>query len=176
MNLNVDTHPSLRPQCRMSPDREAQSQQRFQEAFEAQMRGDYDRAVELYRDSLALNPTAEAHTFLGWTYHFQGKIQAAIEECKLAIQLDPDFGNPYNDIGAYLIDLERYDEAIPWLEQATTAKRYEPRHFPYFNLGRAYLAKGSINRARELFLKSLEIEPRYTLARQAIEKLRRMVN
>jgi Tfp pilus assembly protein PilF len=160
----------------MSSDRETQAKQRFQEAFAAQMAGDYDRAAELYLESLTLHPTAEAYTFLGWTYHFQGKIDEAIAECKHAIEIDPDFGNPYNDIGAYLIDLDRYDEAIPWLEQALTAKRYEPRHFPYFNLGRVYLAKGMINRARELFQKSLTIEPRYTLARQALESVRRMVN
>ena len=160
----------------MPSDREEQARQQFQEALQAQMEGDFDRAVELYRDSLALHPTAEAHTFLGWTYHFQGKIEEAIAECKRAIAVDADFGNPYNDIGVYLIDLGRLDEAIPWLEQAMTAKRYEPRHFPYFNLGRVYMAKGHINRARELFQKSLEIEPRYTLARQALEKLRHMVN
>ena len=160
----------------MSSDRETQAKQRFQEAFAAQMSGDYERAVELYLGSLALHPTAEAYTFLGWTYHFQGNIEEAIAECKHAIEIDPDFGNPYNDIGVYLIDLDRYDEAIPWLEQALNAKRYEPRHFPYFNLGRVYLAKGMINRARELFQKSLAIEPRYTLARQALESVRRMVN
>ena len=148
----------------------------LQDAYQAQMEGDYDRAVELYQSSLDLHPTAEAHTFLGWTFHFQGKIQEAIAECKRAIEVDPDFGNPYNDIGAYLIGLERFDEAIPWLERATTAKRYEPRHFPYLNLGRAYLAKGMINRARELFQKALEIEPRYTPARRALENIRRMVN
>ncbi len=160
----------------MPPDREAQARQLFHEAYQAQMEGDFDRAVELYRESLALHPTAEAHTFLGWTFHFQGKIQEAIAECKRAIEVDPEFGNPYNDIGAYLIGLGRFDEAIPWLERAITAKRYEPRHFPYLNLGRAYLAKGMINRARELFQKALEIEPRYTLARRALENLRRMVN
>jgi Tfp pilus assembly protein PilF len=140
------------------------------------MEGDYDRAVALYQSSLDLLPTAEAHTFLGWTYHFQGKVEEAIEECKLAIEVDPDFGNPYNDIGAYLIGLGRYDEAIPWLDRAITAKRYDPRHFPYFNLGRAYLAKGMINRARDSFQKALEIEPRYTLASQSLASLRRMVN
>jgi Tfp pilus assembly protein PilF len=160
----------------MPPDRKTQAQQCFEEAFDAQMDGDYDRAVEMYQKSIALHPTAEAYTFLGWTYHMQGNVQQAIAECKLAIEVDPDFGNPYNDIGAYLIGLERYDEAIPWLEQAIAAKRYDPRHFPYFNLGRVYLAKGLLNRARELFRKSLEIEPRYTLARQALENLRRMVN
>jgi len=160
----------------MPSDRKEQARQRWQEAYQAQMEGEYDRAVELYRESLALHPTAEAHTFLGWTFHFQGKIQDAIDECKLAIEVDPDFGNPYNDIGAYLIGLGRNDEAIPWLEQAIAAKRYEPRHFPYFNLGRVYVAKGLINRAREQFQQALEIEPRYTLAREALDKIRRMVN
>ena len=160
----------------MASDREEQARQQFQEAFQAQMSGDLDRAVELYRASLELHPTAEAHTFLGWTYHFQGKVQEAIAECKLAIAVDPDFGNPYNDIGAYLIDLKRLDEAIPWLVQAMKAKRYEPRHFPYFNLGRIYVFKGHLNRARELFQKALEIEPRYTAARRAIDQLRHMVN
>jgi len=153
-----------------------QAWQKLQEAYQAQMEGDYDRAIELYQGSLALHPTAEAHTFLGWTYHFQGRIPEAIAECKRAIEVDPDFGNPYNDIGAYLIGLGQFDEAIPWLELALTAKRYEPRHFPYFNLGRVYLAKNLFNRARECFQKALEIEPGYILASQALASLRRMVN
>jgi tetratricopeptide (TPR) repeat protein len=160
----------------MSSDRETEAKQRFHEAFVAQMEGDFDRAIELYLASLAIYPTAEAHTFLGWTYHSQGKTEEAIAECKRAIAVDPDFGNPYNDIGSYLIELNRPDEAIPWLERAIGAKRYEPRHFPYFNLGRIYLAKGLINRARELFQESLTIEPRYTIARLALETARRMLN
>jgi tetratricopeptide (TPR) repeat protein len=126
----------------MPTERESQAWQRLQEAYQAQMEGDYDRAVELYRRSLDLYPTAEAHTFLGWTFHFQGKIDEAIAECKRAIEVDPDFGNPYNDIGSYLIGLERFDEAIPWLERAIAAKRYDPRHFPHFNLGRALSRQG----------------------------------
>ena len=146
------------------------------EAYEAQEGGDFDRATELYRKSLNTCPTAEAHTFLGWTYHYQGKVHDAIAECKRAIEVDPDFGNPYNDIGAYLISLKRYDEAIPWLERALKAKRYEPRHYPLFNLGRVYIAKGMLNRARELLEKALELEPDYELAQRALGSIRRMVN
>jgi len=160
----------------MSSDRVEQAWGLLQQAYKAQMEGDYDRAVELYKNSLEWHPTAEAHTFLGWTYHFQGKVDEAIAECKRAIEVDPDFGNPYNDIGAYLIALGRNDEAIPWLERATEAPRYDPRHYPYFNLGRVYYAKGMINRAREYFQEALRIEPRYALARQAVENIRRMVN
>jgi Tfp pilus assembly protein PilF len=148
----------------------------LQRAYHAQMEGDYDRAVDLYKNSLDAHPTAEAHTFLGWTYHFQGKVDEAIAECKRAIEVDPDFGNPYNDIGAYLISLGRFDEAVPWLERAIRAPRYEPRHYPYFNLGRVYYAKGEIKRARQCFQEALRIEPEYALARQAVESLRRMVN
>ena len=56
-----------------------------------------------------------------------------------AIAVDPAFGNPYNDIGAYLIELGREAEAITWLERAKRAARYEPRHYPYFNLARVYV-------------------------------------
>jgi Tfp pilus assembly protein PilF len=160
----------------MLPDRFEQAWALLQQAYQAQMAGELERAVELYKTSLEVHPTAEAHTFLGWTYHSQGRVNDAIAECKRAIQVDPEFGNPYNDIGAYLIALGRYDEAIPWLEQAIEAPRYDPRHYPYFNLGRAYYAKGMFNRAHQCFQEALRIEPNYALATQAIENLRRMVN
>jgi Tfp pilus assembly protein PilF len=160
----------------MPDDKQEQARELFQRAYEAQMAGELDRAAELYKRSLEIFPTAEAHTFLGWTYHFQGHTEAAIAECKRAIEVDPAFGNPYNDIGAYLIDLGRYDEAISWLEQAIRAPRYEPHHFPHSNLGRAYLAKGMFLRARQCFQESLRIEPDYPLARQALGRLRHMMN
>jgi len=160
----------------MSLDKLAQAWELLQEAYQAQMDEDYDHAIDLYRKSIAIQPTAEAYTFLAWTLHFQGKLEEAIEECKKAIETDPDFGNPYNDIGAYLIELGRHDDAIPWLERAVDAKRYDPRHFPHYNLGRVYLAKEMYNRAREHFEAALRIEPRYELARDALQGIRRKVN
>ena len=148
----------------------------FQNAYQLQMQGDFDLAAQFYKRSIELHPTAEAHTFLGWTYHYQGKLMDAIAECKRAIELDPDFGNPYNDIGAYMIELGQFDEAIPWLQQAVESRRYEPRHFPHYNLGRAYLGKEMYGQAMRCFQEAIQIEPRYSLARQALESLRRMVN
>jgi len=111
----------------------------WREAYRQQMAGDLERAIATYQKSIATCPTAEAHTFLGWTYSFQGRLDEATAECKRAIELDPDFGNPYNDIGVYLMQQDKLDEAIPWLERAKHASRYEPRQFPYMNLGRLYL-------------------------------------
>ncbi|GBD39194.1 Photosystem I assembly protein Ycf3 [bacterium HR37] len=148
----------------------------FQKAYEYQMSGELDLAIEYYKKSIETYPTAEAYTFLGWTYSFQGRLIEAIAQCKKAIEIDPDFGNPYNDIGAYLIELGKYDEAIPWLEKAIQAKRYEPRHYPHFNLGRVYLIKGMIKKALEEFNKALELCPEYELAKEAIRKLKFTLN
>ncbi len=148
----------------------------FKEAYERQMDGDLDGAVELYRRSIESYPTAEAYTFLGWTYSFQGKLDAAIAECKEAIAVDPDFGNPYNDIGSYLIKLGRLDEAVPWLEAAIKAPRYEPRHYPHCNLGQVYWAKGMLAKALEEFERALEIEPEYPFAQAAVEAIRKQIN
>jgi tetratricopeptide (TPR) repeat protein len=114
----------------------------WREAYRQQMAGDLDGAIETYRRSIQTCPTAEAHTFLGWTYSFQGRLDEARTECLRAIEIDPDFGNPYNDIGVYLIQQDRLEEAIPWLERATTAPRYEPRHFPHMNLARIHVSRG----------------------------------
>jgi len=141
------------------------------EAMRHQLAGELEKAIQLYRDSIAVCPTADAHTYLGWTYSFQGKIDEAIAECEIAITIDPDFGNPYNDIGVYLIERKKLDEAIPWLEKAKGAKRYEPRHFPHLNLGRIFAAKGIINSALEEFRGALKFNPDDLMALQAIEEL-----
>jgi len=159
-----------------SKDVRKRAEELFESAYEAQMRGDLEDAVELYRESLRAHPTAEAHTFLGWTYSFQGRLDDAIAECKKAIAVDPDFGNPYNDIGAYFIEMGRYDEAIPWLEKATQAPRYEAPHFPRFNLGRAYVAKEMYSRALQEFQQALRLRPDYAAAQAVVEALKRKLN
>jgi tetratricopeptide (TPR) repeat protein len=67
--------------------------------------------------------------------------------------------------------LDKLDDAIPWLEKATLAGRYEAYHYPHFNLGRVYVAKGMMKKALEEFDKALSIEPDYPLARQAKEAI-----
>ncbi len=136
-----------------------------EKGYEKQRSGDLGEAIRLYKASIEIHPTAEAHTYLGWTYSFQGRYDEAIEQCKLAIRVDPRFGNPYNDIGSYLIQKGQLDQAIPWLEMAKKAPRYEPRHFPYLNLFRVYMKLGKLDAAqRELeqarfIQETLEVEP-----------------
>jgi Tfp pilus assembly protein PilF len=157
------------------PERE-RAEQYFAQAYEAQMNGDLDAAIALYQKSIAAVPTAEAHTFLGWTYSFKGDYRAAIRECRTAIKIDPEFGNPYNDIGSYLIKLGRLDDAIPWLRRAMTARRYEPRHYPYVNLARVFARQGKVHEALAELKQALAIEPGYVPARTERHRLLGLLN
>src|SRR5689334_19992841 len=58
----------------------------FEDARRKQMVGEYAEAVELYKKSIDAYPTAEAYTFLGWTYSFMGRVDDAIAECHKAIE------------------------------------------------------------------------------------------
>jgi Tfp pilus assembly protein PilF len=148
----------------------------WQEAYRRQMAGELEAAIELYRQSIEAYPTAEAHTFLGWTLSFQGRLTEATEECLKAIQIDPDFGNPYNDIGVYLMQQGKLKEAIPWLQRAKEAPRYEPRQFPYMNLGRIYAQQGRWGEALREFQGAVRAAPADSDARKALHSLLARLN
>jgi Tfp pilus assembly protein PilF len=90
--------------------------------------------------------------------------------------VDPEFGNPYNDIGVYLIELDRPDEAVPWLEQAITAPRYDARHFPHVNLGRIYERKNDPLAAVREYGRALEQLPGYEPALAGLRRMQQKVN
>jgi tetratricopeptide (TPR) repeat protein len=148
----------------------------FQSAYESQMSGDFDEAVDLYEQSIASYATAEAHTFLGWTYSFMGMMEEAIAECHRAIEVDPNFGNPYNDIGAYLIEKGDYQGAIAWLERAMKAPRYEAYFYPHFNLGQVYEAKGRSFDALREYKTAMDLNPGYARATRAFRRLQSRLN
>ncbi len=148
----------------------------FTKAYDLQMKGQLEDAVLVYKQSIELSPTAEAHTFLGWTYSFMGKFEEAIVECKQAIKIDPEFGNPWNDIGAYLIEMGREDEAISFLEKAKEAKRYENPCFAYFNLSRIFIKKGMLQRAALELRGALTSNPDYLAARESLDQIESQIN
>ena len=148
----------------------------FDEGYKHQMDGRLEEAKELYTRSIEAHPTAEAYTFRGWTYSFLGDLDAAIRECHMAIEVDPGFGNPYNDIGAYLIEKGQLDEAIPWLEKALQAPRYDSYSFPHMNLGRIWERKGDWFGALEEYKQALKLDPRYDAAARSLGRVRGLLN
>ena len=153
-----------------------EAREHFEQGYGEQMAGRIDAAIECYRRSIAIQPTAEAHTFLGWALSHQGRHADAIAECRTAIAVDPTFGNPYNDIGAYLIELGREDEAIEWFKKAFEAPRYESYCFPHFNLGRVYEKKGMFEKALAEYRAAQKENPQHRGAQSAVKRLQAMKN
>ena len=137
----------------------------LEEAYQRQMKGDLDEAVGTV-DRPDLDPF----------YSFLGRIDDAIEECRKAIEVDPTFGNPYNDIGAYLLQKGEIDGAIPWLERALHAPRYESYCYPHMNLGRAFEARRDWLRAREEYRKALAERRDYAPAAQGLARIQGYLN
>jgi tetratricopeptide (TPR) repeat protein len=129
----------------------------FRKGNTLQFQDRLDEAILAYQQSLEAYATPEAYTFLGWTYSWQGRLDDAIAEARKAVTLDPDYGNPYNDIGLYLLTQGKLDDAVPWLRKAIAAKRYEERQFPHLNLGRIWTQKGLFADALEAFEQCLRI-------------------
>ncbi|MGH7299802.1 MAG: tetratricopeptide repeat protein, partial [Candidatus Rokuibacteriota bacterium] len=66
--------------------------------------------------------------------------------------------------------------AVTWLERAKRAARYEPRHYPYFNLARIHIKRHEIRQAIAELEKAIELEPRYVTARRELHRLRGLLN
>lgn len=143
--------------------------------LEAVVHGYFRRARSHFKASAELHPTADAYTYWAWMEHQLGRTHLAIQLCRKAIKFDPNFGNPYNDIGSYLISLGRVEESIEWFEKATQAERYEPRQFPHLNLARVFLSKKKYFRALKEFKAALKFDPENTEIKYAIAAIQKTI-
>ncbi len=148
----------------------------FRKAYKYHVIGDVNKAIDLYKKSIEIEPTPKALTFLGWAYSMKGEFEKAIESCMKAIELDPDLGSPYNDIGTYLIEMGRFREAIPWLKKALVAKNYNSRHLTHTNLARAYLMMGKLHDALQEVKNALSIKPNFGPAHILKHQILAMLN
>ena len=145
-------------------------------AFRAQGEKDYETAIELYRRSIAACPTSEAHTFLGWVYSFQRRYREAIEQCLEAIRVDPSLGNPYNDIGSYLVAQGDLWSSVAWFRRATLAPRYEARAFPHLNLAHVYERRNRPLDAARHYGLALAEDPSNARAAKELRRLQSLLN
>jgi Tfp pilus assembly protein PilF len=152
------------------------AKQLFHEAYEAQLAHEYELAIELYLRSIETYPTAEAHTVLGWVYSFQERYDEAIAECLEAIQVDDTLGNPYNDIGSYLLAKGDAYGSVRWFKRALLAPRYESYAFPHFNLGRVYESRKRFMDAAKHYGLALEQNSEFKEAAIALRRMQEKLN
>ena len=149
----------------------------WREGTDRLLSGDLEDAIALFTRSLETEPTAEAYTFRGWAYSFAGRLRRG----------DRRVPEGHRDRPGLRQSVQRHrllprgagparTTAIGWFEKAKKAPRYEPRHFPYLNLGRLRAARGEVAEALLEFEGALAESPGDPIALRFLEELRYRVN
>jgi tetratricopeptide (TPR) repeat protein len=146
---------------------------------------DYDKAIAEYQkvlESLSAEPpdkrdaklTGQIYAGIGDAYLRQNKFAEAEQNFKRSIDIDPaDQALAYN-VAEIMMQAGNADEAIRYYEMAIRIKPDWPK--PYLKLGYAWLNKGNIKTALEIFNKCVEIgpagDPDAALAKDILKKIK----
>ena len=127
-------------------------------------KGHYKEAKKKFQSAVEIIPSAENLTLLAWMLSMEGDIPHALNLCLQAVELDSNYGNAYNDIGSYLVELERVEEAVAYFEKAKISTNYETPAFPYINLARLYLREELFEKACAEYKGLIQIDKNNTEA------------
>ena len=140
------------------PQQQAQFESLVASARQAQARGDFESAAELYRHATVLRPEfAELQANLGLMYYQTGKDEQAIQAFSRAIRLKPSLFVPHLFLGLDYIKLKRFNEAIPDLTRAALLNSSDVQAF--LALGQAYSATGQKRLALDSYLRAISLDP-----------------
>ena len=142
-------------------------------------REDHDsEAVDAFQQAVKLDPElAEAHFRLALSYEALGKSEEAeaqykkaVEAYKKVIEANPDDAEAHYNLGQTYANLSNYSEAIREYRLATKLKDDDPDM--YYDLGVAHTKLAQYDAAAAAFSKSLEIDPDYYRAQDALTEAR----
>lgn len=143
----------------------------FKQAQLATDKGEFTKAIQLYTAVLKKNPKhIAARTNRGVLFE-RLKTKSARERLKnqklaeqdyvQALEGAPNVPETYNNLGALLLDMGRYSDAVYYLQRATNIR---PKYFmAWMNLGIAYYQQGRITESLTSFAKAYNIRQDYPM-------------
>jgi len=122
-------------------------------------RGQYDRAIGLYEQSIASKGknSYKSHNNIGLVLEKQGKIDEAIAHYRKAISIDPKQGALHSNLGKTLYRQGKIAEAIACWQRALGLRPDDPK--AHNNLGMALERQLEYDRAIEHFQQALACKP-----------------
>ncbi|HEY0923988.1 type IV pilus biogenesis/stability protein PilW [Rheinheimera pacifica] len=112
-------------------------------------RGDTSQAKYNLERARSFAPnSAEVHSALAYYYQSVGEDKQAEEYFRLAIQKDANYADAYNNYGAFLCQLHRYDEAEQLLLKAISRPGYIRVADSYENLALCKLQQNNFSKAK----------------------------
>jgi len=132
--------------------------------------GAFDKAQECLIHALRIQPDdPEMNYSLGMLYAQQDRPQLAQQYLRRAIELRPDYPEALNNLGILFVRGQDYLKAE---EQFKSGIRLAPEFDQsYLNLARLYVLRSSKDKARDILLELLRVQPQNQGARQALELL-----
>jgi hypothetical protein len=136
---------------------------------------DYRTTFAFWSDMVSKRPeNPRARMGLGEYFFKQGRGADALEQLAAAVRSHPENVEAHHSLGFVLASQGRTDEAI---EHYREALRIDPRHArTHYKLALALIQRGQREEATEHLNAALRVEPRFSLARRALEDLRRSLN
>jgi Flp pilus assembly protein TadD len=128
--------------------------------------GDLAAAEQLYRQSLAADPTSAASVNdLGLCLARQGKLEPSAAVLRQAIMMRPDKQLYRNNIATVLVEMGKTDEALSHLQTVSSPAA------AHYNVGQLLVRGGKTDEAKAQFAEAIQIEPSLGAAREALAKL-----
>lgn len=165
-------HAKTAPILGMNAKREEKYEQFISQAHVLVSKKDLAGALELFEKARGHKETAEVMTLMAWVNSQMGNNEEAKSLCLRAIEIDPEYGAPYNDLGTILLNEGHINESIKWYELAKKAPKYTNREYPYINAGRAYMQLNNFDKAMEEFEVALKLVPENQELRHTVSKIR----
>ncbi len=134
---------------------------------------DLKKSIQSFFKSLNYFETAEVLNLIGWNYFLLDEIDMAKNYSLKAINLDPEYGPSYNDLGFYLLNEGKTEESLKWFEMAKKAVNFQNREHPYINSGRAYIMRKEFHKALEEFSYALTLAPYHEELHSTVEGLKK---
>jgi tetratricopeptide (TPR) repeat protein len=130
----------------------------------------FEDAIPLLESGLKIAPKrADLHAALGESYFMSGKVEKAIDEFKLLIDLDPS-ARSYAFLGLSYRHLGRFDEARKYFQEGL---KLDPRNAScLFNMGYIAGRQGNQAAAEQLFQRALKSNPDFSEALLELANLR----
>ena len=127
----------------------------------AEQAGLYDKAADMFKRSIAIDPAnaAEAYNYLGYMWAEQNMhLEEAADMIKRALQIDPNNGAYLDSLGWVEFRQGKFDQALNDLIRASeNMSRDDPVVFEH--LGDTYLKLNRVNQALEAWQKAITLDP-----------------
>lgn len=116
---------------------------------------DLETAIHYFKKAYELNPElAEANLALGWAYFYKEDLDKAARSFKRALDISPKSALVISDVGAFLLSVGLYPQAIKYFNRSI---QYEPSYLRAYELCSAcYWYIGEFEEGAEIVGKALE--------------------